>query len=215
MGHTVVIDYRKGNLRSVERALVDAGLDARISGEAAAIRDASALVLPGVGSFADAMAELEGTGQADALLERLEAGLPFLGICLGMQLLFERGSEGAEEGFWTEGLGLLKGSCTRLESEVLKVPHVGWDQVELTDHGRSCPALAKLSDGANFYFTHSFACADDVDEAAVCGITDYTRRFASIVWQDNLLGCQFHPEKSSRAGAAILEGFAAMAKGRA
>ena len=211
MGRTVVIDYRKGNLRSVERALIDAGLDACISDEASAIESASAVVMPGVGSFADAMDFLESSGQADVLRRRLREGLPYLGICLGLQLLFERGDEGSEG--WRDGLGVLEGSCMRLESDVLKVPHVGWNQVELTPAAEGCPALAGVRDGTNFYFTHSYAVADDADPSVICGVTDYTRRFPALVCQGSILGCQFHPEKSSKAGAALLEGFAAMAGG--
>ena len=208
----VVVDYHKGNLSSVVRGLAEAGGDAVVSDDPAAIRAAAAVVLPGVGSFGDAMAYLRESGEADAVLDALGRGVPFLGICLGLQLLFERGNE-TDDGSWADGLGVIAGSATRLESDRLKVPHVVWDQVHLTGHGRACPLFSAVPEGANVYFTHSFALADDVPDDVVAARTHYVRSFASAVWRDNVFGVQFHPEKSSAVGRAILEGFVGVVGG--
>ena len=135
-----------------------------------------------------------------------------LGICLGLQLLFERGDE-TDDGSWAEGLGVMSGSATRLESTRLKVPHVGWDQLDLTDHGRACPLLAGVAEGAHVYFTHSYALADDVEPCVVAARTHYARSFASAVWRENVYGVQFHPEKSSAVGGAILANFVDVVRG--
>ena len=210
-----VVDYHKGNLSSVERGLVDAGGEVLVTDDPALIRDASGVVLPGVGSFGDAMEFLRGSGEADAVLDALARGVPFLGICLGLQLLFERGTETAD-GSAAPGLGVLPGSATRLESSRLKVPHVGWDQLDLTRLGRSCPLFAGVAEGAHVYFTHSFALADDVPDAIVTARTHYARSFASAVWDEkNVYGVQFHPEKSSAVGLQILRSFVRLTEGAA
>lgn len=228
----VVIDYHKGNLSSVARGLARVGAAVEVSDDPAALAHADGAVLPGVGSFADAMAFMAASGQAEAIAGAVAGGMPFLGICLGLQLLFERGDEGVapdappavpadargtglapgevfEAGGrrWMRGLAVLPGSCTRLESSRLKVPHVGWDQVHLTEAGRACPLLDGLAEGANVFFTHSYALDADVDPADVAGVTHYARNFASAVWRGNVFGCQFHPEKSSAHGHLILENF--------
>lgn len=209
----VVVDYHKGNLSSVERGLAEAGGAALVTDDPAAIARAGALVLPGVGSFGDAMAYLRESGQDEAILSAVGGGAPFLGICLGLQLLFERGTETAD-GSATPGLGVLPGSATRLESSRLKVPHVGWDQLDLTRLGRSCPLFAGVAEGAHVYFTHSFALADDVPDAIVTARTHYARSFASAVWDEkNVYGVQFHPEKSSAVGLQILRNFVRLAEG--
>jgi glutamine amidotransferase len=212
-----VVDYHKGNLKSVERGLVGVGADARITDDPRQIADASAIVLPGVGAFADAAASMRELGQMDLVRERIKAGVPFLGICLGLQVLFTRGSEHAAQsnfgGEWVPGLGVLRGSVTRLESSTLKVPHVGWDQAHLSEHGLQCPLFVDVPDGANLYFTHSYALADDVDADVVAARTHYARSFCSAVWRDNVFGVQFHPEKSSRVGLALLRNFVNVARG--
>lgn len=219
----VVVDYHKGNLLSVVRSLSDVGGEAEVSDDPARIASASGVVLPGVGSFEDAMGYMRASGQDEAVVSAVRAGVPFLGICLGLQLLFERGDERADASVrdagdpdrWVEGLGILRGSATRLESTRLKVPHVGWDQVHLTEHGRACPLLAGVPEGANVYFTHSFALADDVDPSVVATRTHYVRSFASGVWDGNVFGVQFHPEKSSSAGLRILSNFVDVVRGGA
>ena len=216
-GDIVVVDYHKGNLQSVVRGLGAAGGSAYVSDNPSDIRRSQGIILPGVGSFEDALAYMRGTGQADAVVGAIRDGIPFLGICLGMQLLFERGTEHAQNssfgGEWVPGLGVLEGSVTRLESTKLKVPHVGWDQAYLTQSGRVCPLLVDVPEGANFYFTHSYALTDDVDEKDVIMRTHYTRSFASAIWKDNVFGVQFHPEKSSRAGLKILQNFVDIVRG--
>ena len=208
----VVVDYHKGNLSSVERGLTEAGGEVTVSDDPARIREAAGVVLPGVGSFGDAMAFLRESGEAEALLDSLGRGVPFLGICLGLQLLFERGSE-TDDGSWAAGLGVLPGSATRLESARLKVPHVGWDQIHLTPRGRACRLFRDVPEGANVYFTHSFALDDDVEEHVIAARTHYVRSFASAVWENNVFGVQFHPEKSSATGAVILSNFVDVVRG--
>ena len=209
----VIVDYHKGNLRSVERGLVEAGGTSVVTDDPAAIAAADALVLPGVGSFGDAAAYLGESGQREALLAALGRGVPFLGICLGLQLLFERGSE-TDDGSWAAGLGVMAGSATRLESTRLKVPHVGWDQLDLTPLGHSCPLFADVAEGAHVYFTHSYALADDVPAELVTARTHYARSFASAAWDGaNTYGVQFHPEKSSAVGLQILHNFVRLAGG--
>lgn len=208
----VVIDYHKGNLSSVRRGLMRAGWDnVVVSDDPAAIRGAAGLVLPGVGAFYDAITFMRGSGQAQAIVDAVRADTPILGICLGLQLLLARGDEGVpqdEPGApWVAGLGLLEGSCTRLSSDRLKVPHVGWDQIHVTGEGRSCPLLSSVPEGANVYYTHSYAAADDVDPAQVAARTHYVRSFAGVMWEGNVFGCQFHPEKSSGTGLAILRNY--------
>ena len=236
MSAIVVIDYHKGNLSSVRRGLMRAGWDdVVISDDPAAIRDAAGLVLPGVGSFYDAIEFMRESGQDEAVLEAIGRGVPFLGICLGLQLLCERGNEGvpaeadapvetagvpasagvpdASGGPWTPGLGVLAGSVTRLESARLKVPHVGWDQLHVTEEGRDCPLLAGVPEGANVYFTHSYAVSDDADASQVAARTHYVRSFPCVAWRGNVFGCQFHPEKSSATGLMILRNFVSIVKG--
>ncbi len=216
----VVVDYHKGNLSSVVRGLARAGAAACTSDDPEQIRNADGLVIPGVGAFYDAIAFMRQSGEEVAVLDAVAAGTPLLGICLGLQLFFERGNEGvpanedadddASEqagGPWVDGLGIMRGSCTHLESSRLKVPHVGWDQVRMTPAGAADPLLAGFAEGANMYFTHSYAVADDVDAADVLARTHYTRSFPCIVRHGNVWGCQFHPEKSSALGQRILKNF--------
>ena len=217
----VVIDYHKGNLLSVVRGLADVGGEAEVSDDPQRITAASGVVLPGVGSFEDAMAYMTESGQADAVRDAIGRGVPFMGICLGLQLLFDRGDERCDGKLhapddpdrWVGGLGVLRGSVTRLRSGRLKVPHVGWDQVHFTPHGRVCPLLRGVPEGANVYFTHSYALDGDVDPRVVTAHTHYVRSFASAVWQDNVYGVQFHPEKSSATGRAILTNYVDIVRG--
>ena len=209
-----IIDYGVGNLYSLLGSLRRIGKEAAVTADPEQIRAADGAVIPGVGSFYDAIAFMHESGQDEAVLDAVRggAGVPFLGICLGLQLLFERGNE-TGDGSWAEGLGVLPGSATRLESSRLKVPHVGWDQIHLTPLGRACPLFAGVPEGANVYFTHSFALADDVPDEVVAARTHYVRSFGSAVWRDNVYGVQFHPEKSSAAGLAILRNFVSLALG--
>lgn len=204
-----VIDYEKGNLASVERGLADAGFDAFISNKPADILGAQGLVLPGVGSFADAMTTMNELGQTEAVRRKVGEGVPFLGICLGMQLCLESGDEGCAPGEQMEGLGLIAGSVVRMpaltaDGAKLKVPHVGWNSVSLQQPGN--PLFDGVEEGSYFYFTHSYicdpACAEDV-----AGITCHAQPFASSLHRGNVFGCQFHPEKSSGIGMRVLANF--------
>lgn len=207
----VVVDYHKGNLLSVARSVAAVGGSVSVSDDPGAIEAARGIILPGVGSFEDAMGYMRPSRQADAIVKAVRRGVPFLGICLGLHLPFDRGSERNGDiswgGEWVPGLGILSGSVTKLDGGRLKVPHVGWDQLHLTPHGRDCALYAGIPEGANVYFTHSYALADDVDDAVVTTRSHYTRSFASGVWANNIYGVQFHPEKSSATGLAILRNF--------
>lgn len=217
MGHEiVVVDYHKGNLLSVVRSVSAVGGEVVVSDDPRTISEAHGIILPGVGSFEDAMAYMRPSGQADAIVSSIARGVPFLGICLGLHLLFTRGSEHTTEAWgngWVPGLGVLPGSVTRLESGRLKVPHVGWNQLHLTERGRACPLFVDVSEGSNVYFTHSYAPADDIDQGIVATRTHYTRSFASAIWHDSVFGVQFHPEKSSATGMRILSNFVQYVRG--
>ena len=212
----VIVDYHKGNLLSVARSFSSIGAEVVVSDDPQTISDACGVVLPGVGSFEDAMRYMRSSGQADAVVNSLNRGVPFLGICLGLHLPFSRGAELTSEAWgngWVPGLGVLDGSVTRLESNRLKVPHVGWNQLHFTEHGRQCPLFVDVPEGSNVYFTHSYAPADDIDENIVAARSHYSRSFASAVWKDNLFGVQFHPEKSSTTGLRILSNFLRFVRG--
>ena len=212
----VVVDYHKGNLLSVARSLSAVGADVEVSDDPRTIAEAEGIILPGVGSFEDAMSYLRPSGQADAIVGSIRRGVPFLGICLGLHLLYQRGSEHTTEAWgngWVPGLGLLDGSVTRLESTRLKVPHVGWNQMHLTEHGRQCPLFVDVPEGSNVYFTHSYAVGEDAEAAWVAANAHYTRTFPCAVWRDNVFGVQFHPEKSSSTGLTILSNFVRFVRG--
>jgi glutamine amidotransferase len=199
MTYVVVLDYGMGNLRSVEKALERVGAGAEITHDAERIRLADGVVLPGVGAFPRAMHRLRELGLDSLVGERLEAGVPVLGICLGLQLLFEASAE--NEG--ADGLGLLPGRVEPLFAEGLKVPHIGWSPVRWE---RPSPLTEGLEEETPFYFVHSFtprpANADDV-----LGTAAYGERFACAVERAPLYGVQFHPEKSSSAGLRLLANF--------
>lgn len=213
----VVVDYHKGNLLSVARSVAAVGGRVLVSDDPETIAAAEGVILPGVGSFEDAMSYMRTSCEADAVVDAVRKGTPFLGICLGLHLLYDRGSERNGDinwgGEWVPGLGILDGSVTRLDSGRLKIPHVGWDQVHLTDHGRQSPLFVDVAEGANVYFTHSYALSSDIDESTVATRSHYTRTFASAIWQDNIYGVQFHPEKSSSTGLQILSNFVHVVRG--
>lgn len=206
-----VVDYCKGNLASVQRGLADAGYEAFITDSPADIAAADGIVLPGVGAFADAMRTMNETGQADALRAQIAAGKPFLGICLGLHLLFEWGDEGMPEGQRMEGLAVLGGHVERVASMddagvKHKVPHVGWNSVDFASGAGDCPLFEGIPDGSYFYFTHSYN-AVVRDEGQVLATTQHAQRFVCAVRRQNAYGLQFHPEKSSRLGMRVLENF--------
>ena len=181
------------------------GTDVVLTGDHETLAGCDGLVLPGVGAFPEAMRRLRATGLDDVVREQAEAGVPVIGLCLGMQLLFERSSELGGD----EGLGLLEGEVVPLAPDPpsLKVPHIGWNVVRFT---RADPLLEGLGSSAAFYHVHSFVCRPRED-GDVVGRGEYGERFASIVQRDNVAGVQFHPEKSSRDGLALLANFVAAA----
>lgn len=204
-----VIDYGMGNLRSVVNAFRALGEDATLVTEAGSLRDAHAIVLPGVGAFAEGMRQLREGGFVDELEREVrEKGKPFIGLCLGMQLL---ATEGHEHGMH-KGLGWVQGSVTRLQGEVdgvkLRVPHVGWNELEVV---RRDGLLRDASAQPTFYYVHSYA-LHATDPTVVSGYTTHGVRFAATVEHDNVFGTQFHPEKSQRDGLALLGRFIEFAR---
>lgn len=197
-----IIDYGMGNLRSVQKGFARVGYQAEIVQDPAALETAPAVVLPGVGAFADAMENLRRAGMIEAIHRAVEAGKPFLGICLGQQLLFES----SEEFGTTKGLGIFPGTVKRFPAGALKVPHMGWNQVEIQ---RPSPLLEGISEGSAFYFVHSYY-VKPTDPNLALTLTEYGQKFASVVGRDNVFGIQFHPEKSSTLGLRILENFGKM-----
>jgi imidazole glycerol-phosphate synthase subunit HisH len=196
-----VVDYGMGNRRSVEKALEHVGATAIVSSEPAELRAAAGLVVPGVGAFPRAMEQLRELGLDELLRERLAAGTPVLGICLGMQLAFERSSEQGG----SEGLGVLAGEVRPLEAEGLKLPHIGWSEVRFANPGS--PLLADLPARCAFYHVHSYAPVP-ANAEDVLGIAEYGSPFATAVERASFYGVQFHPEKSSAAGLRLLANFA-------
>ena len=204
----VVIDYESGNLRSVTRALESHGVTPAVTGDPLQIADADAVVLPGVGSGPAAMAALESRGLVGPLRAFVASGRPFLGVCLGLQLLLERTEEGG-----APCLGILEGQVRRLPDELgaaLKVPHMGWNSVNF---GGAHPVLKGIPQDSYFYFVHSYY-ADPHDAAGVLGTTDYGVSFCSMYARDNVIATQFHPEKSGPLGLRIYRNFVAMAARR-
>ncbi len=200
-----VIDYGCGNLRSVVRALERSGLDPRVTDRPEGFRDAHALVLPGVGNFSDAVAGLEKRGLTEPLRDAIQSGRPYLGICLGLQLLFERSLEHGE----SPGFGLLRGEVRRFPDEGpggtrLRVPHIGWNEVRWSG---SHPLLRELPERDCYYFVHSYR-AEPAEADLVVGWCEYGKPFAAAVARENAIAVQFHPEKSQNAGRRLLDAFA-------
>ncbi len=201
----VVVDYGVNNLKSVVRALAAGGHTATLTADPAVVRRAERLVVPGVGNYGQAAKNLSVSGLGDAIREVAGAGRPVMGICLGMQLFFPASEEAPE----ARGLGLLPGRVRRFVT-TLPVPHVGWAGVELTPLGAEHPVLAELFHGQMqfFYHVHSFHPAD-LPVATILATADYDGSFPTIVGQGNILGAQFHPEKSQKAGIELLSRFTA------
>ena len=196
-----IVDYGMGNLRSVQKGFEKVGHEATITNDPAAIRDAAKVILPGVGAFPDAMQELGRRGLIEPIRAAVAGGKPFLGICLGLQLLFDVGWEGGRH----EGLGILRGEVVRFEvPPEYKVPHMGWNQLAIR---RRAPLLEGIADGAYFYFVHSYYVVP-ADRDVIATETSYPQPFASMVWRDNLFATQFHPEKSQADGLRMLKNFA-------
>ena len=198
-----IIDYGMGNLRSVQKGFEKVGHDAAITSDPAELAAASKIVLPGVGAFEDAIAELRRRELVGPILAAIDAGKPFLGICLGLQLLFDRSYEHGTH----EGLGVLRGEVVRFElPREFSVPHMGWNQLAIR---RRAPLLDGLADGTHVYFVHSYFVVPE-DESVVAAETDYGGPFCSMVWRENVYACQFHPEKSQSDGLRTLKNFAAL-----
>lgn len=197
-----IVDYGMANLRSVQKAFEKVGQMAAISFDPQVIRRADRLVLPGVGAFGDGMRLLRERDLDDAICDFLVMNRPFLGICLGMQLLMSRGFEDGEQA----GLGILTGDVLRLPPHPgLKIPHMGWNTLCMKRD--DCPLLDGIPEGAATYFVHSYY-AHPTEESWIAATTDYPRPFAAVFWRDNLFATQFHPEKSQGIGLAMLRNFA-------
>ncbi len=203
-----IIDYGMGNLRSVQKGFEKVGLDAVVTSDPKVVMEAERIVLPGVGAFPDCMRNLEQGGFVEPLLRVIEEGRPFLGICLGLQLLFTESEE-----FGThKGLNLIPGRVVRFpegmteNDEELKVPHMGWNQLSFKLRP---PVFDGIAEGTNFYFVHSYYVQPE-DSSVIATTTNYGFDFCSSVWKDNIVATQFHPEKSQEKGLAILKNFGAM-----
>ena len=197
---TTIIDYDAGNIRSVEKALQALGEESVVSRDRDMILRADRIILPGVGAFGDAMEKLHGFGLVDIIKEAAAEGIPILGICLGLQLMFER----SEESEGVEGLGLLKGEIVRIpDMPGLKIPHIGWNSLIYPNRGR---LFKGIPENSYVYFVHSYY-LKAADERIVMAASEYGTMIHASVEQDNIFACQFHPEKSSEVGLTILKNF--------
>lgn len=194
-----IVDYGAGNLFSVQNALNYLHIENKITANPAELVEADGIILPGVGAFRDAMTMLTKSGFADAIKEQVAAGKPLLGICLGMQMLFEKGYEFGE----TDGLGLIPGNVVRIDSGGLKIPHMGWNDLAVL---HDCALSVDIEDGDYVYYVHSYR-ADTSDEYISC-YTMYNEKIPGLVYYNNVYGAQFHPEKSGQVGMNILKNFA-------
>ena len=196
-----IIDYGMGNLRSVQKGFERVGHEAVVTSDSKAIMNASKVVLPGVGAFPDCMRNLEQRDLIDAVKKSIDSGKPFLGICLGLQLLF---TESEEFGI-SKGLDIIKGRVVRfkLDDKSLKIPHMGWNSLSIK---RRPTALQDVPDKSHVYFVHSFHVVPE-DKTVIATTTEYGMEFVSSVWKDNILAVQFHPEKSQAMGLSILKRF--------
>jgi len=201
-----IIDYGMGNLRSVQKGFQKVGQDAIITSDKKTILNAHKVVLPGVGAFADCMHNLGELDLIETVREVVKSGRPFLGICLGLQLLFDKGEEFGEH----DGLGIISGKVVRFPTdipdnaeELYKIPHMGWNRVSMK---KDVPHLNGIPDGSYFYFVHSYYVVPS-DESVIATTTDYGIEFVSSIWKDNVYASQFHPEKSQELGLRILKNF--------
>ncbi len=193
-----IIDYGAGNLANVTNALNYLGIDSTVVSDPDSVYKAEKIILPGVGAFAPAMKELNDLGLADALVKKAQEGIPFLGICLGMQLMF---TESEEDGI-SQGLGLVPGKVIRFTGD-MKIPHMGWNSLEFT---RETPFNKDIDNGKYAFFVHSYHCVPDNDECIIAK-TEYNTTFVSVVGVGSIYGAQFHPEKSQQTGLSLLKNF--------
>jgi glutamine amidotransferase len=201
---TVIVDYGVGNLFSLESALKQLGFSALVSGDPQKIRAADRIILPGVGAFHDARERLRVNGLDKLLCQEAANGKPLMGICLGMQLLFDRSFEYGE----TKGLGLIPGEVRPISELIFcgyKIPHIGWNSLQFGENGRNTPVLKYVAEGDCVYFVHSFAAVDCAE--SVIATTDYGASLTAAVRRGNVFGMQFHPEKSGETGLNILKAF--------
>lgn len=203
MNTVLIVDYGMANLRSVQKAFEKVGQAAEITSDPSRIGEAAKVVLPGVGAFRDAIAKLRESGLAGPICDHIRAGKPFLGICLGLQMLFTRSYE---DGTHT-GLDLFPGDVVRFpERPGLKVPHMGWNRLRLR---RDCPLFRDVADGSHVYFVHSYYAVPSQPQL-VAAEADYPEPFAAAIWHENVYATQFHPEKSQSVGLTMLRNFAAL-----
>jgi glutamine amidotransferase len=199
-----IVDYEMGNLRSVQKAFERVGHSATITSDPAVLADATKIVLPGVGAFRDAIAALRDRKLVDPIRTAIESGKPFLGICLGLQMLFDKGYEDGEH----EGLGIIPGEVVRFKVPAeFKVPHMGWNQIRFR---KRSPIFEGVDEGAHFYFVHSYYVVPRESDV-IATETEYATPFTSSIWRDRLFAVQFHPEKSQAAGLRVLKNFAELA----
>lgn len=197
-----IIDYGMGNLRSVSKAFEAVGHQAIVTRDAQVIGNASHVVLPGVGAFGDCMANIERYGLVEPIHASIQSGKPFLGICLGLQVLFTESEEFGPH----KGLDIIPGKVRRFAVGAgLKVPHIGWNQVDLQ---QACPLFDGIADGADWYFVHSYF-VDPREKQLAASTTTYGAPFVSSIWKDNIVACQFHPEKSQAVGLRLIKNFGA------
>ncbi|MER3447138.1 MAG: imidazole glycerol phosphate synthase subunit HisH [Candidatus Dadabacteria bacterium] len=201
-----IVDYGMGNLRSVKKAFESLGFSVALTRDPEGILSSSGLVLPGVGAFGDCMKNLEEYGLSEPIRKFIYSGKPFLGICLGLQLLFEE----SDESPGIRGLGILKGRVIRFPiNKRLKIPHMGWNRVYIDS---KLPIVRGITSGSWFYFVHSYF-PEPEDKGIIAGRTQYGIEFTSAIQKENIFACQFHPEKSSIMGLKLLENFAFIAEG--
>jgi glutamine amidotransferase len=198
-----IVDYGMGNLLSVAKAFAHLGHSVQVSGDPEVVGNADKVVLPGVGAFGACMENLRAAGLVEPLKQQVASGRPFLGICLGLQVLFDRSQERGEHA----GLGILPGEVVRFaQTPGLRIPHMGWNEIVLK---RPAPPLAGIPDGTRMYFVHSYFPVPE-NGADVAVVTRHGREFCSAVWRDNVFACQFHPEKSGQIGLRLLDNFAGL-----
>ncbi len=201
-----IIDYGMGNLRSVEKGFLKVGVDVRVTNRPEVVEKADGVVLPGVGAFKDCMQELSNLKLIDTVVDTIEKGKPYLGICLGLQILFSESEEFGK----CRGLGIFKGKVVRFENGDLKIPQMGWNELTIKQNN---PLLSGIPDKSYFYFVHSYYVAPG-DDSVILTSTDYGIEFTSAVCRDNIFAVQFHPEKSQTLGLKLLENFGKIVYGK-